>query len=93
MATLDDARAIALASVSPLAPALVHLPSALGLTLAESPRAANSLPPFDTSAMDGFAITAADVPPDGRLPLGLAEPICTGMPVIRPGATARCRLQ
>jgi molybdopterin molybdotransferase len=84
LATLDVARAIAIAIVDQLAPALVQLPAALGLTLAETPRAANPLPPFDNSAMDGFAVRAADVPPDGRLTLGLAEPICTGMPVRHP---------
>src|SRR3954469_11890370 len=39
----------------------VPLPEALGRVLAEDVRADADLPPFDRSAMDGYAVRAADV--------------------------------
>lgn len=50
-----------LAAVTPLAPAPVHLESALGHTLADAVVAAVAIPAFDNSAMDGFAVRFADV--------------------------------
>lgn len=41
-------------------PADVDLRSALGLVLAEPVEAVESVPPFDNTAMDGFAVRAAD---------------------------------
>ena len=49
-----------LAQVEPLGAESVPLDEAVGRTLAESVRAPHSLPPFDNSAMDGFALRAAD---------------------------------
>src|SRR5262249_62365389 len=45
----------------------VPLGPAAGRVLAQAARAAVDLPPFPSSAMDGFAVRAADTP--GRLPV------------------------
>jgi molybdopterin molybdotransferase len=58
---MDDARALLLARLSPLAAETLPLTSALaGRVVATDVRAAHDLPPFDNSAMDGFAVRAAD---------------------------------
>jgi molybdopterin molybdotransferase len=62
---IDDALAAIEAQVSPTAIEQVPLEHAAGRYLAEQLRATLDLPPFDSSAMDGFAIRAGDVP--GRL--------------------------
>src|SRR5882672_11008993 len=48
--------------------------------LAESASAIVDLPPFPSSAMDGFAVRSADTP--GRLPV--VERIAAGSPATRP---------
>ncbi|WET78894.1 molybdopterin molybdotransferase MoeA [Amycolatopsis sp. QT-25] len=53
------------------------LASAAGLVLAEDVRAGISLPPFDNSAMDGYAVRAADVA-EAPLTLPVAEDIPAG---------------
>jgi molybdopterin molybdotransferase len=58
---IDDARAMVLAAVSPLAREDVALDVALGRVLAEDLVAESALPPFDSSAMDGFAVRAGDL--------------------------------
>ncbi len=56
-----EARELLLARLSPLAAETVALTSALsGRVVAADVRAAHDLPPFDNSAMDGFAVRAAD---------------------------------
>lgn len=61
MATrIDDALAEVLAACAPLASEQVELEQALGRTLAGDARSELSLPPFANSAMDGFAVRAAD---------------------------------
>lgn len=77
----DEARAVALAAAAPLVPARVDLAAAVGATLAEPLRALADLPPFDRSAMDGYAVRGA--PPwivRGRV--GAGEP---AGPALRPG--------
>jgi molybdopterin molybdotransferase len=99
--SIDDALALVLARVQPLDAEDVPLRLAAGRVLAEPGHAAIDLPPFDSSAMDGFAVRAADTP--GRLPLigqsaagrpypgtlpgGAAVAISTGA-VVPPGADA-----
>ncbi|MHB8532928.1 MAG: molybdopterin molybdotransferase MoeA, partial [Solirubrobacteraceae bacterium] len=56
-----DARRAVLERVAPLPAAPVELARALGRVLAEELRGAHDLPPFDGSAMDGYAVRAADV--------------------------------
>jgi molybdopterin molybdotransferase len=60
MLSVDEARRRVLESVSPLAPTDVLIRDALGLVLAEDLFAPHSLPRFDNSAMDGYAVVAAD---------------------------------
>src|SRR6476661_3218056 len=58
---LDAARARVLAAVrGPLAAEPVELPRALGRVLAADVVAADAVPGFDNSAMDGYAVRAAD---------------------------------
>jgi molybdopterin molybdotransferase len=58
---LDEARARVLAGCSPGTPTSVHLRDALGLVLAEDVTSTEAVPPFASSAMDGYAVRAADV--------------------------------
>ena len=63
--SLADAQAAVLARVRPLGSEEVAVEAAAGRVLAGDVRAAVDLPPFPSSAMDGFAVRAADTP--GRL--------------------------
>src|SRR5947209_12993281 len=60
--TIDEALARVLAHAAPLPAEEVHLRAAVGRVLAEDARAATDLPPFDSSAMDGYAVRAGDGP-------------------------------
>ena len=60
--SVEEARARVLAAIpGPLPPETVPLAAALGRVLAADVLAATDLPPWDNSAMDGYAIRAADV--------------------------------
>jgi molybdenum cofactor synthesis domain-containing protein len=59
--TLDEARSRILRDVLPLLPETVPLSEALGRVLAADADALLTLPPWDNSAMDGFAVRSADV--------------------------------
>jgi molybdopterin molybdotransferase len=61
MLDFDEARARLLALTTSLETELVLLESALGRVLREDLIAEAPLPPFDYSAMDGYAVRAADV--------------------------------
>ena len=65
--SIEEALREILARVRPLPSEPVPLTSALGRVLAADIRAVTDLPPFASSAMDGFAVRAADTP--GRLPV------------------------
>src|SRR5687767_13300593 len=78
--SIDDALARVLARARPLAAETVPVASAAGRVLAEDVAARVDLPPFASSAMDGFAVRAADLP--GRLPIVLR--IAAGVPADRP---------
>ena len=59
---VEEAQATVLAGVEPLAADLPMAPeAALGRVLAADVAARTSLPPWDNSAMDGYAVRAADV--------------------------------
>ena len=60
MLSVAEARARVLAAVEALDPVSVLVADALGLTVAEDLRAPHPLPRFDNSAMDGYAVRAAD---------------------------------
>jgi molybdenum cofactor synthesis domain-containing protein len=57
---LDEALDEVLAACPPKAPGLIDLDGALGLVLAEAVTAAEDVPPFANTAMDGYAVRAAD---------------------------------
>lgn len=61
MLSVEDAREHVLGSVSVLEAVEVRLLESLGLALAEEAVAHNDIPPFDNSAMDGYALRARDV--------------------------------
>ncbi len=54
--TVAQARAIIAANVNPVPPAFYYIENTAGLTLAEDVYAPVSLPAFDQSSMDGYAI-------------------------------------
>jgi molybdopterin molybdotransferase len=78
--SLEEAVRAVLERVRPLPAERVPLAAAPGRVLAEPARAAADLPPFPSSAMDGFALRAADVP--GTLPV--VAKIAAGRPAERP---------
>lgn len=61
LSSVDDHLARILASIEPLAPYHQPLMDALGLVVAEDVVAPVSLPSFDNSAMDGYAVRHTDV--------------------------------
>lgn len=68
MLPLDDARAHVLERIHAAPPRPVRLAEAAGLVLAEAVVATETVPPFDNTAMDGFAVIAADTAePPNRL--------------------------
>jgi molybdopterin molybdotransferase len=95
MLTVAEALAAVLAGVAPLPAEETPLLQALGRVLARPIVAGDSLPPFANSAMDGYALRAADVQaasPDRPVALRVVEDIAAGnMPqnVVEPGAAAR----
>jgi molybdopterin molybdotransferase len=77
--SIDEALARIFARVRPLPSEPVSLEEAAGRILAEPAAAAVDLPPFPSSAMDGFAVRAADAP--ATLPV--VEWIAAGRPASR----------
>jgi molybdopterin molybdotransferase len=77
--TVDEALARILARVRPLPAEPVPLEEAAGRVLAEDAHALIDLPRFPSSAMDGFALRAADTP--GELPV--VGHIAAGIPAGR----------
>jgi molybdopterin molybdotransferase len=77
--SLEEALERILERVTPLGPEDVELSVAAGRVLAEDARAAVDLPPFPSSAMDGFAVRSKDTP--GRLPI--VARIAAGVPAPR----------
>src|SRR5579872_85013 len=74
--TLDEAQARVLEHVQPLPAEPVPLREAVGRVTAEAARAAVDLPPFASSAMDGYAVRAADLPGT----LAVAGHVAAGVP-------------
>ena len=77
--SLEEAQQRILERVVALPPERVPLDAAAGRVLADPAAALVDLPPFDSSAMDGFALRAADTP--GRLPV--VARIAAGRPAPR----------
>ena len=70
MLAVEDAHARIVAAFAPLPPEWVHLAAAAGRVLAQDLIAERDQPPGDTSAMDGYAVRAADLA-SGRATLRL----------------------
>jgi molybdopterin molybdotransferase len=70
--TIEEAQRLILERVRPLAAETVKLEEAAGRVLAEPARSVVDLPPFDSSAMDGFALRSADAPGRLRVVAGIA---------------------
>ena len=91
----DQARAAVLERLRPLPAREVPLGDALGCVLADDVTAAEDLPPFANSAMDGFAVRAADL--DGASDRGPIALEVTGevfagsarLPTVQAGGAAR----
>jgi molybdopterin molybdotransferase len=78
--SLAEAQALVLERARSLTTETLALADAAGRVLAEPARAVVDLPPFRSSAMDGYALRAADTP--GRLPVVFR--IAAGAPAPRP---------
>jgi molybdopterin molybdotransferase len=103
MKTIDEALALILDGIEPLGAARAPLAEAAGRVAASDVAAMVDLPPFDRSAMDGYAVRAADTAPGvalrlaggvaagevaaEALPPGTAAAISTGA-ALPPGADA-----
>ena len=61
MISLEEVRAVILARIEILPEEEVSLAEALGRTLSQSVSSTDPIPPFDNTAMDGFALRAVDV--------------------------------
>jgi molybdopterin molybdotransferase len=91
----DQARAAVLERLAALPAREVPLGDALGCVLAADVTAAEDLPPFANSAMDGFAVRAADLAGAGErepVALDLTGEVFAGsgrLPTVRPGAAVR----
>ena len=59
---VEDARAAMLGEITPLAGETIALKTAIGRVLAQDVAAIRHQPPFDASAMDGWALRSADAP-------------------------------
>jgi molybdopterin molybdotransferase len=89
--SLADAQRLVLEHVRPLEAERVPLERAAGRVLAEAAVARTDLPPFPSSAMDGFAVRAADTA-GAPVTLPLAGEAAAGSPLagpLPPGHAAR----
>jgi molybdopterin molybdotransferase len=84
--TFEEALSRILERAQPLAVEPVPLELAAGRVLAEQATALTDLPPFASSAMDGFAVRSADTP--GSLPVVLRVAAGSPAPTALPPATA-----
>lgn len=88
---VSEAQRIVLESVALLDAEVVTLEQSLGRVLAEAIRANRDLPPYDVSAMDGYAVRSADLT-QVPVTLEVIEDIRAGdMPrkIVQPGQCAR----
>src|SRR5512143_3894897 len=83
MLSVTEAQQAILANIKRLEPETVSLLEALGRVLAEEVSAETALPPFDNSAMDGYAVRAADLigaSPDRPVRLPIVADVPAGHP-------------
>ncbi|MCL2876777.1 MAG: molybdopterin molybdotransferase MoeA, partial [Betaproteobacteria bacterium] len=89
--SVPEAQTCILERTRPLEAEVIGLAQALGRTLAEEVRANRDLPPYDVSAMDGYAVRAADLAEVPRT-LQVVEDIKAGDTprlTLQPGQCAR----
>jgi molybdopterin molybdotransferase len=92
---VEEARRLVLDGLAPLPPETVTVPDALGRVLAAPVAAGRTLPPADCSAMDGYALRAADLKgasrgAPGELALAFEVPAGAAAPrPLRAGEAAR----
>jgi molybdopterin molybdotransferase len=89
---VDDVERLIAERVTPVAETeIVALARAAGRVLATDVIAAVSLPPFDNSAVDGYAVRHADLAPDGETRLQIADRVTAGRaaPPLKPGEAIR----
>ena len=82
---IEEARRLVLERVTPLDAEKVALRDALGRVLAEDVESADAVPGFDNSAMDGYAVRAADTggaSADAPVELRLADESRAGSPAV-----------
>jgi molybdopterin molybdotransferase len=79
---LEEAQRLVLDRVRPLEAERVPVERAAGRVLAEAPAAATDLPPFPSSAMDGFAVRTSEAVAGASLPI--VARIAAGSPAGRP---------
>src|ERR1700712_5376387 len=95
MRTVETHQRVVAGLITPREPASVALPDTLGLVLAEDIVAPLSLPGFDNSAMDGYAVIADDIagasteqpvllPVAEDIPAGRTDPL-----TLKPGTAHR----
>jgi molybdopterin molybdotransferase len=63
---------------APVAPELLAVTRALGRVLAEDFQAPIDVPPADNSAVDGYAVASADIPPSGARELRVVADLAAG---------------
>ena len=89
----DDARALVLDRVARLPAEPVALDACLGRVTATGVTAGLSVPPFDNSAMDGYALRSADAAGQPAAPLRIVDESRAGRPASRgPGAGEAVRI-
>ncbi|UIJ64087.1 molybdopterin molybdotransferase MoeA [Amycolatopsis acidiphila] len=95
MVSVDEYRAEIVSLLGTAPPVSLPLADCAGLVLADDVLAGVSLPPFDNSAMDGYAVRAADVAgasAESPVELPVGEDIPAGrvdVPELPPGVTHR----
>lgn len=77
MTPLEDAQSLVLDSCAPRSPVTVDRSEAAGLVLAEQVISTEEVPPFANSAVDGYAVRAADVA-DTPVELDVVDEIAAG---------------
>ena len=91
MTPLEDAQSFVIGACAPLAPIETSFVDAEGLVLADDVVAAEQVPPFDNTAVDGYAVIAADT---AEVPVALpvVDEVAAGAAsshVLRPGEAIR----
>jgi molybdopterin molybdotransferase len=91
--TIDRARALIMERLSPIAGSeVVPLAEADGRVLAEDVVAPLDLPPFDNSAVDGYAVRFEELRPGGETALSIRGRIAAGTSLGQPPAGGAVRI-